>query len=81
MSAIGDECPDVINLNDLPPLIFDAFANGREEFLQDSPNPIRALHYDLSLFFGAGQVLAIDDCLQSIADMMIQLRNLPQIIQ
>ncbi len=81
MSAIGDESPDAINLNDLPPLIFDALADGREEFLQDSANPIRALHYDLSLLFGAGQVLAIDDRLQSIADMMIQLRNLPEIIQ
>ena len=40
MSAIGDESPDVINLNDLPPLIVSALANGRKEFLQDSANSI-----------------------------------------
>jgi hypothetical protein len=81
MSAIRDESPNVINLNDLPPFVFNTLADGREELLQDSANPIYAFEDDFSILFGVRQVLAIHDGLQSVADMMIQLRNLPEIIQ
>lgn len=81
MSAIRDESPHAIHLNDCPFFIFEALADGREELLQDSANPLHALQNDLSILFGVRQVLAIHDRLQSVADMMIQLRNLPEIIQ
>jgi hypothetical protein len=81
MSAIRDESPDSINLNDLPPFVFDPLANRGKEFLQDAANAIDALQNGLSILFGVRQILAIDDRLQSVADMMIQLRNFPEIIQ
>ena len=81
MSAIRDESANVIHLNNLPPFIFEAVADGGKEFLQDSANPLHALQHDLSVLFGVRQVLAIQDRLQGVADMMIQLRNLSEIVQ
>jgi hypothetical protein len=81
MSAIRDESANVIQLNDLPPFIFEALADGRKEFLQDSANPLHALQHDLSVLYGVRQVLAIHNRLQGVADMMIQLRNLSEIVQ
>jgi hypothetical protein len=81
MSAIRDESPDPINLNHLPPFVFNPLADRGKEFLQDSANAIGALQNGLSILVGVRQILAIDDRLQSVADMMVQLRNLPEIIQ